>query len=63
MAEKSDASQSPYAVALELASLIATAEGKLLGIAKSATLDGADRAYILTLYRECLKAVASYNIG
>lgn len=51
-----EASQTPYAVALELTRSIASSEGKVLG---STGQYQADRAYVLALYRECLAAVAS----
>lgn len=57
MAEKSDVPQSAYAVALELALLIATAEGKQFGVNRSALDGGADRTYVLDLYGMCLKAM------
>lgn len=52
-----DNPESPFAVALHLASIVAYAEGKpfMTGTAEQ----NADRAYVLALYRECLEAVAS----
>lgn len=56
----SEIPQSPFAVALQLAELIAFAEKKSLKLGSmSGPTEGVDRAYILDLYKECLKAVAS----
>jgi len=54
----SEVSQSPYAVALRLAEVIAFAEKKPLRTAGSAA-EGVNREYVLKLYRDCLEAVGS----
>lgn len=63
MAEKSDVPQSAYAIALELARMVAFAEGKLLSQMKSAENGGANREYVLDLYKDCIKAVASHRLS
>jgi len=60
MTEKSDLPQSAYAVAWEMTRTIAAAEGKPVGQAVSH--GGADRAFILALYRNCLEAIASQSL-
>jgi hypothetical protein len=52
--------QTPFAVAYRLAEVIAFSEKKQLRTAGSiGPAAGADRAYVLDLYKECLEAVAS----
>ena len=63
MVEKPDAPLGAHAIALELARLVAVAEGKMFNMPKSASAGGADRTYILDLYKECIKAVGSQRIG
>ncbi len=52
----------PHAIALELARIIAQAEGHILGGPRSGetpvTLE-----YILKLYSDCIRAVGSYKVG
>lgn len=60
MAEKLDGPQSAYAVAWEMTRAIAMQEGYIVG--NPASTKGPDRVYVLALYRECLKAVASHIV-
>lgn len=58
MSEISDVPQTPFAIAFQLAHIVAVAENKPLR-ASGVGAPGVNREYVLTLYRDCLEVVAS----